>query len=83
MTEFQLRCARKLNTKNSFGAISTASLAYLIGSNNVAVVSAMHSLERRGLAGSTRSDNSRWAALCWFLTKEGIAASQAAEERKR
>ncbi|VVE33975.1 hypothetical protein [Pandoraea commovens] len=82
MTEFQLRCARKLDAKKSFGAISTATLAYLLDSNNVAIVSAMRSLERQGLAGSTRSDKSRWASLCWFLTKEGIAASQAAEERK-
>jgi len=79
MTPFQVRCCTAIR-KAPNGIISTVYLADVVKSSNVAVVSAMRSLERQNLAGSMRSDNSQWAALLWFL--RGDLKHNQPEDRK-
>lgn len=65
-TAFQVRCIVLLTVAR--GSVSTSDIAHRLKTSRVAVVSAMRSLERHGLAGSHRSPpNDQWAALFWFL----------------
>jgi DNA-binding MarR family transcriptional regulator len=81
VTDFQNRCMKSLVQNDGPGTTSTARLAGRLATSNVAITSAMRSLERKGLVrGVYWPENSRWAALYWHLTAEGraaIAANQA------
>jgi len=68
ITPFQQRCIDFLNRSNT--SRSTADMAHCLKTSNVAIVSSMRSLERKGLAGSHRWPNDQWAALYWFLRGE-------------
>jgi len=73
MTEFQAKLValiRKTETAKEWYPPSTTALAYWSKSNRLAVSSAMRSLEKRGLAGYFRSDDSQWAAQVWYLKGE-------------
>ncbi|WP_321907856.1 hypothetical protein [Burkholderia cepacia] len=65
-TVFQARCIALLAAAPS--SVSTNDLAHSLKTSRVAVVSAMRSPERHGLAGSHRwPPIDQWAALFWFL----------------
>lgn len=78
MTPFQQRCLEALR-KAPNGIASTVGLADRLRTSNVAVVSAMRSLERQGKAGSMRSDDSQWAALLWFERRTSTSNSDTAK----
>lgn len=66
ISAFQQRCIDRLKVART--SMSTNDLAHRLRTSRVAVVSAMRSLERRGLAGSHRwPPHDQWAALYWFL----------------
>lgn len=75
LTDLQERCCAALR-KAPNGMLNVVNLADAARSNNVAVVSTMRALERKGLAGSIRSDNSQWAALVWFLREQANDKNQ-------
>lgn len=66
MTPFQERCCAAL-AKAPNGVLCVSRLADAVRSNNLAVSSAMRSLERQGRAGTFPSDDSRWAVRMWYV----------------
>lgn len=78
---FQVRCIALLAAAPS--SVSTNDLAHRLKTSRVAVVSALRSLERHGLAGSHRCPpNDQWAALFWFL-REGRRENGAATNSQK
>lgn len=70
VTDFQLTLMRLIADKGyECGAISY--LRSKTRTNNLAVYSAARSLVHKGLLGQSRSGDSRWATLRWYLTKDG------------
>ncbi|WP_096507960.1 HTH domain-containing protein [Burkholderia sp. IDO3] len=67
VSDFQERCIEVLSDATT--SVSTADLAVRLNTSRVAIVSAMRSLERKGLAGSHRWPNDQWAALYWFIRR--------------
>jgi hypothetical protein len=68
LSPFQARCCMAIQRAPNAMA-SVTHLAHAVRSNHVAVSSAMRALERRGLADSFPSDDSRWAVRIWYLKK--------------
>ena len=64
MTEFQKKCVERLTQK---GGQSVNELSWGLNTSRVAVVSAMRSLEKQGLAASYRRGRDQWAPLCFYL----------------
>lgn len=70
ITKFQTRCAEAVVRHGSNGSISTTALARRLRTSRLAVVSAMRSLERKGLASSFRFGRDEHASLFWGLAGE-------------
>lgn len=67
ISAFQELCMEVL--RDSPTSVSTADIANRLKTSRVAVVSAIRSLERKGLARSHRWPNDQWAALYWFIPR--------------
>jgi hypothetical protein len=67
MTAFQEKCLEAMEwlKKQPFPA-TNINIATRIGSNRIAVNSAMRSLSKQGLAGYIRSDPGQWGVQIWY-----------------